>query len=1126
MRGIASMENLNSSLSRHSKLLHSQAFGLLLGFALFFQTWIGSAAVPSGFTQFTYVTGLTEPTSMVVAPDGRLFICEKSGKLRVVSATGTLLPTPFVDLTSKISQGNERGLLGVTLDPNFSANGFVYVFYTANAPAVHSRVSRFTANGNVAVAGSEFVVFDLDNLSSNDNHNGGGIHFGTDGRLYIASGDNRNPGNAQNMSNTHGKILRVAADGTIPTDNPFYAQTSGKARAIYALGFRNPFTFAVDSISGEIYVNDVGEGSREEVNNLLAGENYGWPIYEGPGGDPRYEDPIYSYSHAEGCSINGATFYNPATVQFPPEYVGRYFFADLCGGWVRQLDPNNGDAVSGFATGYANPVDVDVATDGTLLVLDIGNGSVGKIRSTASQPPQIVSQPASKTVGTGQTATFSVSASGTPPLSYQWQRNNVDIAGATSSSYTTPSLTRSDSGSTFRCRVTNSFGTAMSNSATLTVLGQAPVVTIDAPTAGTLYTAGQPVSFSGSATDAEDGTLPASAFTWDVDFHHNDTGEHMHPADPPVSGVTSGSFTPSQTEEFSPNVWYRIHLRVRDSEGVTTSTYRDVFPRTAQLNFVTQPTGLRLVLDGIPFAAPKTVTGVTGVLRQVEATSPQVVGADTYEFVSWSDGGTAAHTIQTPSTATTYTAVFRKVTDGSTGIITFDDRAGQNQTLSGVYPTGVIDWGTGVWYHSAPWKKLATKSISFNASGATSATFRFLTPRRLMRIDAYNGGTTTSTVTIAAPGQPSKQVAVLADQLVTINTGWTGNVGTVTISSSNGWDTNFDNLVYDTVGSVPDTTPPQLTAISATDVASTSARIVWTTDEGSDSQVEYGTSTAYGSTTSLDSNLVTSHSVNLSGLTAATTYHYRVKSRDSAGNLAISGNFTFTTQTPNALPQVSITSPSAGQTFTAPAQVTINANASDSDGTVTKVEFFQGSTKLGEDTSAPYSFVWSSVPAGNYTITAKAIDNGGASASASVSIVVQSAPGNLVVTFDDLSGQNQVLNGQYPSGLINWGSGVWYHSSPWGKFTTKSISFNGSGMTTASFQLLTPKRLVRLQAFNGGGTSSTVTLSSPGLPSKQVTIAANQVVTIDTGWTATSTTISISSSNGWDTNFDTLEFAD
>jgi cysteine-rich repeat protein len=621
-------------------------------------------SVPSGFASSVLINTLVLPTSMAFAPDGRLFIAEQSGRVRIVTATGTLLPTPFVDLAPQISSGSERGLLGIAVDPNGGANPYVYVYYTAAAPVPHIRVSRFVAGSNAINLSSEEIFLELDNVIAG-NLNGGAMHFGSDGKLYIATGENSTPNLSQTLSSTLGKMLRVNPNpaNLIPTDNPFVAQTTGRNQAIYALGLRNPFTFAVHPANGRIFINDVGRLDFEEVNELGRGLNYGWPLCEGPCADIRFTNPIYAYDHSQGCSIIGGTFDDPRMAQLPTAYEGNYFFADFCNGWIRRLDPANGNTVSDFSSGYGRIVDLDFGPDGSLYVLDTNYNESGTLLRVVYQPtnqsPTITLHPTNARVGIGQTATFTVSAVGSAPLTYQWQKNGSDIAGATAASYTLPNIVLADDGATFRCRVTNSFGSITSNPATLTVVGYAPSASILTPISETLYTAGQPVSFSGQASDSEDGALPPSAFTWDVDFYHNDTGEHVHPADPPVSGITNGSFTAPVDEETSANVWYRITLTVKDSDNLTFTTFRDVHPRKATINLATNLSGLQLTLDGTPVAVPRSVLSVVGHERTLSAPLTQTINGQTYVFTGWSDGGAATHVITTPTTNTTYTAMYQ-----------------------------------------------------------------------------------------------------------------------------------------------------------------------------------------------------------------------------------------------------------------------------------------------------------------------------------------------------------------------------------------------------------------------------------------------------------------------------------
>ena len=173
-------------------------------------------------------------------------------------------------------------------------------------------------------------------------------------------------------------MLRINPDGSIPTDNPFFTTATGNNRAIWALGLRNPFTFAVQPGTGRIFINDVGQNTWEEINDGIAGANYGWPTTEGETSNPAFRSPLFAYGHGSGattgCAITGGTFYNPPVVQFPAAYVGDYFFADYCSGWIRRYDPAT-DSVAAFATGISSPVDLKVGADGSLYYLSISAGS-------------------------------------------------------------------------------------------------------------------------------------------------------------------------------------------------------------------------------------------------------------------------------------------------------------------------------------------------------------------------------------------------------------------------------------------------------------------------------------------------------------------------------------------------------------------------------------------------------------------------------------------------------------------------------------------------------------------------------------------------------------------------------
>jgi uncharacterized repeat protein (TIGR03806 family) len=350
-----------------------------------------AATIPAGFTETQIATGL-DPTTMAFAPDGRLFLCEKPGRVRVVK-NNALLATPFVDISSVVDNYNERGLMSVCFDPQFSSNGWIYLYYTRKEGTRRfHRVGRYTAGGDVA-SGGESVIIDLSDLGGAGNHNGGGMRFGADGKLYISTGENANGGNAQNTGNQLGKLLRINKDGTIPSDNPNYATYSGNNRAIVALGLRNAFTLAVQRTTGLLFVNDVGasyeEINRYDTNAAPVHRNYGWNSIDGPIGSQTppsgYVNPVHAYN-TNKSAICGGDFYNPLSPgadAFPASYNGKFFFCDYAG-WIKYVDPSTGTRTD-FATSAARPIDVEVAPDGALwYIARAGMGGGSEADNTSS----------------------------------------------------------------------------------------------------------------------------------------------------------------------------------------------------------------------------------------------------------------------------------------------------------------------------------------------------------------------------------------------------------------------------------------------------------------------------------------------------------------------------------------------------------------------------------------------------------------------------------------------------------------------------------------------------------------------------------------------------------------------
>ncbi len=623
---------------------------------------LSAAELPEGFIESVLATGLSKPVSMAIAPDGRVFICEQDGCVRVWKA-GVLLPDPF--LSVQVDSSGDRGLMGIALDPDFNLNHYVYILHTVPAAPIHNAVSRFTADGDIAAPGSQTILFHLSNLSSIAHHCDGSLAFGADGKLYIGAPDNTNGANAQSMSTLLGKLLRINPDGTIPSDNPFYDSLSGDLRAIWAIGLRNPFTFAIQCTSGRTFINDVGLSTWEEINDGAPGANFGWPSSEGATSNPAHTSPLFVYGHgsgpAVGCAITGGAFYNPEENQFPVQYSGRYFYMDYCGRWIRYLDPADPVASQPFAANIgANPVTLRVGPNGSLFYLSRGAtlnaGSLRRIHYAPAVDPVISQQPQDQTVFEGDPAAFAISALGAAPFSYQWQRDGADIPGATAASLSLGDPQLSDDGAAFRCIVRNAYGEATSNSAILSVLRNLPpVVTILTPEADPLFISCETVDFCANAADPEDGPLDAQAFTWRIEQLR---GSNAQPLMEPLHGVTGGSITLPASEPPDINVFYRFTVTVCDSRGLGGSAVREIYPRLAAVKLETVPAGLALQLDGASVVAPFEFTAVTGCARAVSAPQIQRIGAQVYDFSHWSDGGGRAHEITTPAESATLSAIY------------------------------------------------------------------------------------------------------------------------------------------------------------------------------------------------------------------------------------------------------------------------------------------------------------------------------------------------------------------------------------------------------------------------------------------------------------------------------------
>jgi glucose/arabinose dehydrogenase len=807
-----------------------------------------AAALPAGFQEEIVFSGLSQPTAVRFAADGRVFVAEKSGIVKVFDGLTDSTATVFADLRTQVHNFWDRGLLGLALDPAFPSSPWVYVLYAHDAAiggtaprwgdgcptppgatddgcVISGRLSRLQASGNTMV-GSEQVLIE-DWCQQYPSHSIGSLAFGADGALYVSSGDGasfnfvdygqdgspvnpcgdppagvggtQSPPTAQggalrsqdvrttgDPAGLNGTILRVdPATGAGLPGNPFYSSTDANMRRIVAYGLRNPFRITVRPGSSEVWAGDVGWADWEEINRLTSpvdgtADNFGWPCYEGDGrqsgfdaanltlcenlyaaGSAAVVAPYFRYHHNElvyptdvcprgGSSVAGMSFAFSNGGNYPLAYRGALFFADYTRGciWSVQAGPNGLPdlaKVRTFVAGAAQPVDIQIGPGGDLFYVDLG-GTIRRIRYfSANQPPTAVisaqptSGPAPLTVafdGTGSTDPDG------DPITYAWDLDG-DGAFDDATSGTTSTTYQTANTYTPRLQVTDTSGATAIASVTISAGNTPPRPVIDTPLATTTWRVGDTISFSGHASDDQDGILPPSALSWSLIMQHCPSTCHEHPVQT-FTGTSSGSYV-------APDHEYPAHLELRltatDAGGLSETVNTALFPQTVQLAFATEPSGLKLTVGSSSEAAPFSRTVISGSTVSMGANSPQALGDQAYQFVDWSDGGAQTHTV------------------------------------------------------------VATQPSSYTATFVPDT-----------------AGPVISNVT-TRPGP-----------------GW------VTIS--------------------------------------------WTTNEPADRQIEYGRTEAYGSSTPLDRTLKTQHSVTISGLARKATYYVQILSRDTNGNLGTSrGSF-------------------------------------------------------------------------------------------------------------------------------------------------------------------------------------------------------------------------------------------
>jgi glucose/arabinose dehydrogenase len=682
----------------------SRALGivlLLVGIA----PGVAVGAVPAGFEDAVVAT-VAAPTGLAFTPDGRLLITTQPGRLYIVQ-NDTLLTTPALNLAAILCTNSERGLLGVAVDPSFASNGFIYLYYTFNksgscpantAAAPVNRVSRFTLTASNTISRASELVL-IDNIPSpNGNHNGGDLHVGRDGFLYVSVGDGgcdyRGDSGCAGLNDAArdqhvllGKILRITRTGGIPATNPFLGADSvrcnvtgraapgQKCQETFAWGLRNPFRMAFDpnATGVRFFINDVGQSVWEEVNEGRSGADYGWNVREGDcangstsncGTPPAgMTNPVFDYGHADGCaSITGGAFV-PSGV-WPIDYEGTYLFSDYVCGSIFRLTRNATGTYTRttFASGLGASSAVAMifgpvgGTQALYYTTFAGGGQVRRIAATGNRAPQAQATASPRSGALPLTVRFDASASTDPDgdsLSFSWNFNDGS-GGATGAvvthTYSAPGRF------TAVVTVRDSRGATATASVIIDAGNTPPSPSITSPSTSARFAVGQTITLRGTASDAQDGTLADARLSWRVLLHHD---SHTHPYFGPVTGNGLTFQAPAPEDLAATGTSFlEILLTATDSQGASATVQRNFQPRLVSVTFQSSPTGLGLTINDASMATPRTLTSWEGYRLSVSAPSQRDAAGQAWLFSSWADGGTATKTIVTPAAATTYTARF------------------------------------------------------------------------------------------------------------------------------------------------------------------------------------------------------------------------------------------------------------------------------------------------------------------------------------------------------------------------------------------------------------------------------------------------------------------------------------